>query len=310
MTVRVIAIAGPTATGKTRLGIELAHRLGSEIVSADSRQVYRGLDLGTGKDLEEYRAVAPPVPVHLVDVAEPGTDFTVFHFQSAVYRLLEDWARGPKPGVPLVMVGGTGLWIEAVVRGFDLADVPPDPALRASLEGQPLAELVARLETADPELAARSDTSTARRVIRALEIAAARRRGEAPPGSRPPLPVSWTVFAVDVPPEELATRIHDRLRTRLAAGLVDEVRGLLASGVDWRWLDRLGLEYREVTAYLRGVKPFQAMIVDLEAAIRRFAKRQRTWFRGMPRRGVPVRWIGAGVDGASLVPEVRTTRRR
>jgi len=288
MSARVVVITGPTATGKTRLGVEAAHRLGSEIVSADSRQVYRGLDLGTGKDLDEYRAVDPPVPVHLVDVADPGESYTVFHFQRDCYRLLEAWARGPRAAVPLVMVGGTGQWVEAVIQGWELADVPPDPELRERLQGLPRRELVGRLRQTDPELAARTDISTVRRVVRALEVAAARRAGSAPAGPRLGIPVSWRVLAVEVPPAELALRIHLRLKERLEAGLVDEVRGLLERGVDWRWLDRLGLEYREVTAYLRGEKPFRAMVDDLETAIRRFAKRQRTWVRGMPRRGVPV----------------------
>jgi tRNA dimethylallyltransferase len=292
MSSRVLVITGPTASGKTRLGVEIAHRLGSEIVSADSRQVYRGLDIGTGKDLDEYRAVVPPVPVHLVDVADPGESYTVFHFQRDCYRLIESWSCGPRADVPLVMVGGTGLWVEAAVCGWELADVPPDPELRARLQDAGLAELVARLREADPELAARTDTSTARRVVRALEISEARRRGLAPPGPRLEVAVEWRVLAVDVPPGELAQRIHRRLVARLETGLVDEVRGLLDRGVDWRWLDRLGLEYREITAYLRGEKPFRNMVDDLDTAIRRLAKRQRTWIRGMPRRGVPVEWIG------------------
>ena len=291
MSVRVLVITGATASGKTRLGVEVAHRLGSEIVSVDSRQVYRGLDIGTGKDLEEYRAVDPPVPVHLVDVADPGESYTAFHFQRDSYRLIEAWASGPRPGVPLVIVGGTGLWVEAAVRGYELADVPPDLELRSRLQDIPLAALVGRLSEADPVLEARTDTSTARRVIRALEVAQARSRGLALPGPRLAVRVRWRVVAVDVPPVELAARIHRRLVARLEAGLVDEVRGLLEHGVDWRWLDRLGLEYREVTAYLRGEKTFRTMVEDLETAIRHFAKRQRTWLRGMPRRGVPVEWI-------------------
>jgi tRNA dimethylallyltransferase len=186
-----------------------------------------------------------------------------------------------------------------VVRGYDLADVPPDPELRAELQGVPLPELVERLRQADPALAVRTDTSTARRVVRALEVAAARRRGAAPPGPRLGVPVSWRVLAVEIPPSELAARIHERLVSRLEAGLVDEVRGLLERGVDWRWLDRLGLEYREVTAYLRGEKSLRTMVDDLETAIRHFAKRQRTWLRGMPRRGVSVEWIGPG-DASSV----------
>ena len=136
-------------------------------------------------------------------------------------------------------------------------------------------------------------------MVRALEVAAARRRGAAPPGPRLGVPVSWRVLAVEIPPGELAARIHERLVSRLEAGLVDEVRGLLERGVDWRWLDRLGLEYREVTAYLRGEKPFRTMVDDLETSIRHFAKRQRTWLRGMPRRGVAVEWIGPG-DASSV----------
>ena len=170
MTLRLIVITGPTATGKTRLGVRVAHRLGSEIVSADSRQVYRGLDLGTGKDIGEYSAVSPPVPYHLIDIADPDTVYTLFDYHRDCYNLLRSLhsAHGSRPR-PLLMVGGTGLYIEAVLRDYRIPDVPEDPDLRHSLLGQRREDLIERLHRMDPEVAARTDTSSTKRVIRALE---------------------------------------------------------------------------------------------------------------------------------------------
>jgi tRNA dimethylallyltransferase len=306
MKLRVLVIVGPTACGKTRLGVEAAHRLGSEIVSADSRQVYRGLDIGTGKDLEEYSRVEPPVPYHLIDIADPEEVYSLFRFQEDCYRVLRDLAARPpfaSGGVPVVMIGGSGLYVEAVVRDYRLADVPVDPALRAGLESLPLAELVDRLRRAAPGAAAETDLTNARRVIRGLEIVeyskASPVRFSAPPG----VPLRYTVFGVDVDRSELRRRIGLRLRRRLEEGMIDEVRGLLDRGVSRLRLDGLGLEYREVAAYLNGEKSLERMTSDLESAIGRFAKRQQTWFRGMERRGVEIRWIPAG-DVGSVVAAV------
>jgi tRNA dimethylallyltransferase len=294
MTLHVLVIVGPTACGKTRLGVEAAHRLGSEIVSADSRQVYRGLDIGTGKDLEEYARVEPPVPYHMIDIADPEEVYTLFRFQEDCYRVLRDLAARPpfaSGGVPVVMVGGSGLYVEAVVRDYRVADVPVDPALRARFESLPLGELVDRLRREAPGVASETDLSSARRVIRGLEIAEFAKSSPVRSSAGPGLPLRFTVFGVEVERSELRRRIGLRLRRRLEEGMIDEVRRLLDGGVSRQRLEEFGLEYREVAAYLSGEKSLERMTSDLESAIGRFAKRQQTWFRGMERRGVPVRWM-------------------
>ncbi len=306
MTVRLMAIVGPTAVGKTRLGVEVAHALGSEILSADSRQVYRGLDLGTGKDLDEYCAVDPPVPHHLIDIADPNEVYTVFRYQQDCYRVLRRLATRPRyrtGTVPLVMVGGSGLYVEAVIRDYRIADVPGSPALRGRLRRHPHSELVARLRRAHPELAGRTDMERRERVIRALEIAAAARHGPVARSKPLGLDLSSRVYAIRIDRAELRRRIRDRLEARLAGGLVDEVRGLLAGGLADERLDRLGLEYREIGAYLAGRTSYRDMVDRLAVAIGRFAKRQETWFRGMERRGTPVTWISPG-DTSRIVEDL------
>ena len=302
MSLGVLAIVGPTASGKTRLGVEVAHRLGSEIVSADSRQVYRGLDIGTGKDFDEYAAVSPPVPFHLIDVADPEEVYSLFRFQQDCYGVLRELAaRAPFADgeTPVVLVGGSGLYVEAVVREFRLADVPENPELRNRLRSRDREELAAELENRCPDLAVETDVSSKRRIIRALEIAEHRESRPLRYGEPPGLPLRFQVFGVDVPREELRRRIGLRLRARLDEGMVEEVQELLDRGLDPGRLDDLGLEYREITAYLMGKKTREKMVSDLEVAIGRFAKRQQTWFRGMERRGVPIRWIGP--EGADVI---------
>ena len=296
MRLHVLAIVGPTACGKTRLGVEVAHRLGSEIVSADSRQVYRGLDIGTGKDLAEYAEVEPPVPYHLIDVAEPDEVYTLFLYQQDCYRVLRELSsRSPfaDHSMPVIMVGGSGLYIEAVIRDYRLADVPTNAELRMRLGDRNLEQLVVDLKQRWPDFAVETDMTSKRRVIRAFEIA---EYGETHPvryGEPPGLSLSFTVFGVKVTREELRRRIGLRLRERLEEGMVEEVQGLLDLGLGPARLEDLGLEYREVAAYLQGKKSREEMTSDLETAIGRFAKRQQTWFRGMERRGTPIQWIDA-----------------
>jgi tRNA dimethylallyltransferase len=296
MPVRLLVLVGPTASGKTRLGVEVAHRLRTEIVSADSRQVYRGLDIGSGKDLAEYGAVDPPVPYHLIDVADPREPYSVFHYQRDCYRLLEQRDGGP----PLVMVGGTGLFVEAVLRGYRIPDVAENVELRRRLMGERHVELIDRLRELDPDLYRRTDCSSKKRVVRALEIASHAAEPEPRYSPPPPVKIDYAVFAVDISPEQLRERIDARLDRRLSAGMIDEVQGLLDGGVPGERMAQLGLEYREVTAYLTGAKTREAMIDDLRRGIRSLAKRQRTWFRGLPRRGVEVHWIAADDSGALL----------
>ena len=294
MAIRLLVIVGPNAVGKTRLGIRVAHALGSEIVSADSRQVYRGLDIGSGKDLEEFRQVSPPVPYHLIDVAEPCTIYSLYHYQRDCYRLLERNA-GQRPfvdGVPLVMVGGTGLYVEAVLRGYRMANVPEDVELRERLMQREHEEMTDELQRLDPDLAQRTDCSSKKRVVRALEIAAYACDHEVQYSKPPPVAIEHAVYGIDVPQDELHRRIDARLVARMDEGLLAEVQGLLDAGVTPTRMEMLGLEYREVTAFLTGRKSEQQMTDDLRRGIRRLAKRQMTWFRGLSRRGIDVTWIG------------------
>lgn len=307
MTVRLAAIVGPTATGKTRLGVEVAHAIGSQILSADSRQVYRGLDLGTGKDLEEYAAVDPPVPYHLIDIADPHEIYTLFRYQQDCYRVIRSSARDPSTGsgkVPLVMVGGSGLYAEAVVKDYRIADVPEDPGFRRRHRRRSRDELVGQLQHTDPARAAHTDLSSRERVIRALEIAAAERFGPVPTSEPLGLELESLVFAIRIDREILRRRIRMRLEDRLARGMIDEVRGLLDAGLSHDRLHRLGLEYREIGAFLAGRKNRRQLVDDLGAAICGFAKRQETWFRGMERRGTPIRWVEPG-DAERVLEDVR-----
>lgn len=302
---RLIAIVGATATGKTSIAVEVAHTLRSEIVSADSRQVYRGLDIGTGKDLDEYAAVDPPVPYHLIDIVEPEDNYTLYRYQQDCYAL---WRRkhaeaAYRAGRPLVLVGGTALYLVAVLTDYRIPDVPENAPLRATLMQRELAELREALHAQAPAIAAQTDCSTKGRVVRALEIAAA--VGDGPIPYAPPLgfPLDYRVYGVRIARDELHRRIDARLNQRLAQGMIEEVEGLLARGVPAERLERLGLEYAQVTAHLLGRKSREQMTVDLAHAIHDFAKRQETWFRGFPgKRGIPVSWIGVG-DAAALLDD-------
>jgi tRNA dimethylallyltransferase len=306
VSLRIVAIIGPTACAKTRLGVEVAHRLGSEIISADSRQVYLGLDIGSGKDLEEYSMVEPAVPYHLIDVADPRDVYSVFHFQRDCHRLLRLKARQQRFAsgrVPLLMVGGSGLYVEAVLRGYRIADVPENSELRQRLGKLPLDELRARLEREDPALAARSDRTNRKRVLRALEIAEHGRRAELRFTEPLGLKLAYKVFGVEVEPEQLRRRIAARVDRRLGEGMVEEVQSLLDAGISPQRLEMLGLEYREISAHLLGRSSFDQMVSDLKRRIGQLAKRQRTWFRGMERRGIPIRWIAPG-DSATVLQAI------
>ncbi len=293
MPVRLLVLLGPTACGKTRLGVDVAHRLGSEIISADSRQVYRGLDIGAGKDLGEYREVTPPVPYHLIDVADPREVYSVFHYQRDCYRLLEEKERDPVfgGGRPLLMVGGTGLLVEAVLRGYRIPNVPEDETLRLRLMRRNREELILELRREDEQLFRQTDCSSKKRVVRALEIVNHARHHRVQYSPAPPVRIDYSVCVIDIPADELRERIDLRLEQRLEQGMVAEVQGLLAAGVPRARMAQLGLEYREITAFLTGEKREHEMLDDLRRGIRKFAKRQRTWFRGLSRRGIEVTWI-------------------
>lgn len=269
----LVAVVGPTASGKSELGIELAEAFDGEIVSADSRQVYRGLDIGTGKVTPEERA---RVPHHLLDVVSPMQPFTLADYQRLAFAAIDDiHARGRLP----LLVGGTGLYVRAVIDNLRIPRVPPDPALRAELAGRSREELADLLRELDPDAASWVDLNNPRRVIRAIEVARAAGSFRAARGVGPPryralqLGLTW-------PPAALRARIEARLEARLAAGLIEEVAALLAAGVSARWLEDLGLEYRFVTRYLEGRIADRAELArQLGNAIWQYARRQLTWFR-------------------------------
>lgn len=283
-----VVVLGPTASGKTRLAVHLAARLGGEVLSADSRQVYRGLTIGAGKDLDEYTVGGRAIPHHLIDVCGLDHEFSVFEYQQRCFEALEAcWARSVVP----VVCGGTGLYLEAVLQGYRMVAAPENPALRAALAPLSNEELTHRLRDLRPGLHNTTDTTDRARTIRAIEIAAYTQ--EHPPAPAPAIrPV---ILGVQWPRETLRRRIRTRLRERMRAGLVAEVQGLLDAGVSPARLDLLGLEYRFVTQFLQGAIPNEYTLTErLGTAIMQFAKRQETWFRRMERRGTAIHWIPQG----------------
>ena len=310
---QMITILGPTASGKTPLAAALAAALppvngecGAEIISADSRQVYRRMDIGTGKDLADYR-VRPvvngspvDVPYHLIDICEPGTKYNLYQYQqdfSLAYNNII--GRGKTP----ILCGGTGLYIEAVLKGYQLSPVPQNPELRASLEGKSLVELTQMLQELkaknDSTMHNTTDVDTAQRAIRAIEIELGQQnlppKGSiySPPSQGGGGGESSIIFGVSIDRELRREKITRRLRARLDEGMIDEVRGLLAEGIPADDLIYYGLEYKYLTEFIIGRLTYDEMFRQLEIAIHQFAKRQMTWFRGMERRGFTIHWIDA-----------------
>jgi len=283
----LIVILGPTASGKTRLAVAAAARLGGEIISADSRQVFRCMDIGTGKDLEEYGAI----PHHLIDILEPGEEFSLFafmqHFMDACETIR---SRSKTP----FLVGGTGLYLDAVLRGYSMVHVPENPDLRRRLSTLPLEALQQRLLGLNPGLHNTTDLLQRERLVRAIEIATAEATGD---GEAIRLPrLRPLVFGMRLERDELRRRITERLKARLQGGMVDEVRKLLDSGVTRERLDYYGLEYRYVSRYLCGELNRNDMFQKLNAAIHDFAKKQENWFRRMEKHGVEIIWLDASGD--------------
>lgn len=283
----MVTILGPTASGKTGVAVALAARYGAEIISADSRQVYRRMDIGTGKDLEEYVHDGRPVPYHLIDIAEPGTHYNIYEYQRdflAAYRDIRE--RGRR----VIVCGGSGLYLESILRSYRLSPVPPNPELRARLAGQSLAQLTERLAQYKT-LHNTTDVDSPQRAIRAIEIADYYART---PIDRRPFPqLSSYNIGIDVDRETRRQRITARLKDRLAAGMIDEVKALLDEGLQPEQLIYYGLEYKYITLYLTGELSHDEMFRQLEIAIHQFAKRQMTWFRGMERRGITIHWMSA-----------------
>jgi tRNA dimethylallyltransferase len=285
-TFNLLTILGPTASGKTRLAVNLARELSGEIISADSRQVFRGMDIGSGKDLHEYGEV----PYHLIDILESGEEFSVFRFLRLFRGAFEDISgRGRLP----VLCGGTGLYLDAVLRGYTMREVPEDPELRAELEGRSTDELAALLLELKPGQHNTSDLLERGRTLRAIEIA---RYEKAHEGLQEELPeIRPLIIGIRWEREELRRRITERLRLRLESGMIEEVQRLHDGGVPWERLDYYGLEYRYIGAYLQGKLKRNDMFQRLNSAIHDFAKRQENWFRKMERNGVFINWLeGAG----------------
>ena len=288
----MITLLGPTASGKTSLAVHLAYELGGEILSADSRQLYKGMDIGTGKDLDEYILHGRRIPYHLIDLVPAGERYSLFAWQRAFHRAYEDLVgRGIRYPI---LCGGTGLYAEAVLRGYHLPDVPPNPSLREELRGETLDELRVRLSSYGP-LHNTTDLDSAQRAIRAIEIAEYIREQKASSIDHTEYPpIDSLILCLDLPREERRSRITLRLRERLEhQDMIGEVKGLLASGIPAEDLIYYGLEYKFVTRYLLGELSYDEMFVSLETAIHQFAKRQMTWFRGMERRGFTLHYIDA-----------------
>ena len=278
----LICILGPTAAGKTRLAAHVAAAANGEVVSADSRQVYRHMDLGTGKDWEDYTVNDRTVPNHLIDIVDPGYEYNLFEFKrDCIAAIREIHSRGRLP----VLCGGTGLYLSAVLQDYQLLSAPPDPTRHAELETIPTEQLIAELRSHGP-LHNTSDVQDRKRLIRAIQIA------EADPSARAPsIALDSRVFGIRWERRDLRERITRRLAYRLDHGLIEEVDTLLDRGLTHDQLIFYGLEYRYVTEHLRGDISRKQMFSQLEAAIHQFAKRQDTWFRRMERQGVEIRWL-------------------
>jgi tRNA dimethylallyltransferase len=281
----LLVILGPTASGKTRLGAELARALSGEIISADSRQVFRGMDIGTGKDLHEYGEI----PYHLIDVAPPGSEFNLFEFQRLFLAAFSDISgRGRLP----VLVGGSGMYLDSVLRGYWLKEIAENPELRRELEPLSMEELAERLRSAHPKLHNSTDLTERARLTRAIEIA----QGSAPgPEGEPGPEISAVTFGIRWERALLKERITLRLRERLEAGMIEEVQQLHASGIPYEKLEFYGLEYRFLARHLKGELSRNDMFQKLNSAIHDFAKKQENWFRRMESHGTPIHWLdGAG----------------
>lgn len=282
----LIAVVGPTASGKTSLAVALAKELGTEIISADSRQVYRRMDLGTGKDLSDYHVEEDRyIPYHLIDIVEPGTKYNVFEYQQDFMKVYEDMkSRELLP----VLCGGTGMYVEAILKGFNLVPVPENKALREQLSDKTLQEL-AEILSSYKNLHNVTDLDTTKRAIRAIEIEEYKRTHQVE--ERPFPKLNALVVGIDVDRDTRRERITRRLKQRLEDGMLDEIRGLLAEGIPADDLIYYGLEYKFLTQYIIGELSYDDMFRKLEIAIHQFAKRQMTWFRGMEKRGIPIYWL-------------------
>lgn len=300
---RMITILGPTASGKTTVAAALALRADGEIISADSRQIYRRMDIGTGKDLADYDIDGHHIPYHLIDIAEPGTKYNLFQYQHDFHKAYDDIrGRGRLP----ILCGGTGLYIEAVLGGYSLSPVPQNPQLRERLAHKSLDELTLMLADLKrrngSHMHNRTDVDTAQRAIRAIEIETYNLENPTPERQLPA--VDSLIVGIDINRELRREKITRRLKARLDEGMADEIRGLIAEGTSPDDLIYYGLEYKYVTEYVVGKTSFDDMFRSLEIAIHQFAKRQMTWFRGMERRGFKINWIDACLPTSEKIDKI------
>lgn len=295
----LITILGPTASGKTPLAAALAYDLQTEIISADSRQIYRGMDLGTGKDLADYTVNGTVIPYHLIDIAEPGYKYNVFEFQRdflVAYQAISEKGMCP------ILCGGTGMYIESVLKGYRLLPVPENPELRASLSDKSLEELT-RILSGYKKLHNSTDVDTVKRAIRAIEIEEYYRNTPIEERDFPFL--KSLIIGLQIDRELRREKITRRLRQRLDEGMVEEVKNLLLQGVSAESLIYYGLEYKYLTLYVTGQLSYEEMFGELETAIHQFAKRQMTWFRGMERRGMQIHWLEATLPTDEKVKRIK-----
>ncbi len=295
-----VIVLGPTAVGKTSIGVALAHQFNGEIISADSRQTYRHLDIGSGKDLDEYAVDGTPIPYHLIDIINLPDEYTVYNYQQDFYRAFKDIQNRNK--LPVV-VGGTGMYIDAIVRDYQLVNLPENPGLHAQLEATPLEELAARLIKLQPDLHTKNDLLEKDRVIKALEIIEAKKAGyDTTSIDRPEIKPFIIGTSLDRP--KIWENISIRLRERLDNGMLEEVQSIHDSGITWERLEKLGLEYRYCSLFLKGeLKTKEQLYEELFIAIRQFAKRQETWFRMMEKKGVEIHWLSHNQDKKSRIEE-------
>jgi tRNA dimethylallyltransferase len=288
MAKNLVVILGPTASGKTEIAARLAWDLHGEIISADSRQVYRGMDIGTGKDLNQYIINAKKIPYHMIDIVDPESEFNLFEFQKRFYKIFSEIQN--KSNLP-ILAGGTGLYLQAVLSGYEMPEAAPEPELRKELDRKTIEELKEIFFVFRPHLHNKTDLEDKQRLIRAIEIERARNNKNSEQNERPAIDAA--VFGITWERSILRQRITSRLEERLQHGMIEEVKSLHASGLSWERLDSFGLEYRYLSQYLQNRISFADMKNKLNTAIHQFAKRQETWFRRMERKGIMIKWIQA-----------------
>jgi tRNA dimethylallyltransferase len=292
----LIVILGATASGKTGLAVRLAHELKGEIVSADSRQVYKGMDLGTGKDLKDYCIDGYNINHHLIDIISAQEEFNLFEFQTRFYEI---YFRLIQKNILPIVVGGTGLYLESIIMGYELPPAPPDRELRETLQTKSMEELREILLSCGKHLHNKTDLEDKNRLIRAIEIEKARRKESGKAVSE--LKINAAVFGIRWERSVLRNRITARLQQRLDEGMIEEVAALQKSGLTWAKLESFGLEYRYIAQYLQDKINYEEMFVRLNTGIHQFAKRQETWFRRMERKGIEINWITG--DDYNLIKE-------